>query len=104
MKVIVSRVDDRFLYKSLNTRFPEIILPSSLPSANFVWRPGERAKVSVEFVQAPGSDPVGASVGYRGKRIQSIVKESNNENIDVIYYTDEPQDLYAGTAAGKDRS
>ncbi|NTV61263.1 MAG: transcription termination/antitermination protein NusA [Chlorobiaceae bacterium] len=89
MKVIVSRVDDRFLYKLFEHEVPEIL--DGLIVIKAIARvPGERAKVSVESTSAR-IDPVGATVGYRGKRIQSIVKELNNENIDVIYYADEPQ-------------
>ncbi|HED31490.1 MAG TPA: transcription termination/antitermination protein NusA, partial [Prosthecochloris aestuarii] len=89
MKVIVSRVDDRFLYKLFENEVPEI-LDGLIVIKGISRVPGERAKVAVESTSSR-IDPVGASVGYRGKRIQSIVKELNNENIDVIYYTDEPQ-------------
>ena len=89
MKVIVSRVDDRFLYKLFEHEVPEIL--DGLIVIKAIARvPGERAKVAVESTSAR-IDPVGATVGYRGKRIQSIVKELNNENIDVIYFADEPE-------------
>ena len=89
MKVIVSRIDDRFLYKLFENEVPEI-LDGLIVIKGIARVPGERAKVAVESTSSR-IDPVGASVGYRGKRIQSIVKELNNENIDVIYYTDDPQ-------------
>jgi len=89
MKVIVSRIDDRFLYKLFEQEVPEI-LDGLIVIKGIARVPGERAKVSVESTSAR-IDPVGATVGYRGKRIQSIVKELNNENIDVINYNDEPQ-------------
>jgi N utilization substance protein A len=89
MKVIVSRVDDRFLYKLFESEVPEI-LDGLIVIKGIARVPGERAKVAVESTSSR-IDPVGATVGYRGKRIQSIVKELNNENIDVIYFTDEPQ-------------
>ncbi|NTU68724.1 MAG: transcription termination/antitermination protein NusA [Chlorobiaceae bacterium] len=88
MKVIVSRVDDRFLYKLFESEVPEI-LDGLIVIKGIARVPGERAKVAVESTSSR-IDPVGATVGYRGKRIQSIVKELNNENIDVISYTDEP--------------
>ena len=49
--------------------------------------PGERAKVAVESFD-DRIDPVGACVGMKGSRIHSIVRELENENIDVINYTD----------------
>ena len=51
-----------------------------------VREPGERAKVAVESFD-DRIDPVGACVGMKGARIHSIVRELNNENIDVINYT-----------------
>lgn len=51
--------------------------------------PGERSKVAVlSFDERV--DPVGACVGMKGIRIHSIVRELNNENIDLIEYTDQP--------------
>ena len=52
--------------------------------------PGERAKVAVESQDAR-IDAVGACVGMKGVRIHAIVRELNNENIDVINFTDDPQ-------------
>ena len=48
--------------------------------------PGERAKVAVESYD-DRIDPVGACVGVRGSRVHGIVRELNNENIDVINWT-----------------
>jgi len=89
MKVIVSRTDDRFLHKLFESEVPEIY--EGLIVVKGIARvPGERAKVSVESTSSR-IDPVGACVGHRGKRIQNIVRELNNENIDVICFSDEPQ-------------
>jgi len=51
--------------------------------------PGDRAKVAVES-HDDRIDAVGACVGMKGVRIHAIVRELNNENIDVINYSDEP--------------
>src|SRR5690606_11365387 len=51
-----------------------------------VREPGERAKVAVESYDER-IDPVGACVGMKGSRIHGIVRELNNENIDVINFT-----------------
>jgi len=61
-----------------------------------VREPGERAKVSVESYD-DRIDPVGACVGMKGSRIHSIVRELQNENIDVINFT-ENMDLYISRA------
>jgi N utilization substance protein A len=51
--------------------------------------PGQRSKVAVAALQ-PGVDPVGACVGIRGVRIQAIVRELNDEKIDVIEWNSDP--------------
>lgn len=89
MRVIVSRTDDNFLRKLFESEVTEI--NEGLVIIKGIARvPGERAKVAVESTSSR-IDPVGACVGHKGKRIQSIVKELNNENIDVVSYSDEPQ-------------
>jgi N utilization substance protein A len=57
-----------------------------------VREPGERAKVAVESYD-DRIDPVGACVGLKGSRIHAIVRELQNENIDVINFT-ENTDLF----------
>jgi N utilization substance protein A len=89
IRVIVSRTDDNFLRKLFENEITEIA--EGLVLIKGIARvPGERAKVAVEST-SNRIDPVGACVGHKGKRIQSIVKELNNENIDVVSYSDEPQ-------------
>ena len=61
-----------------------------------VREPGERAKVAVESYD-DRIDPVGACVGMKGSRIHSKVRELQNENIDVINFT-ENMDLYISRA------
>jgi N utilization substance protein A len=51
--------------------------------------PGQRSKVAVAALQ-PGVDPVGACVGIRGVRVQAIVRELNDEKIDVIEWSPDP--------------
>jgi N utilization substance protein A len=51
-----------------------------------VREPGIRAKVAVQTLD-PKIDPIGACVGYRGSRIQSVVKELSGEKIDVIQWS-----------------
>jgi len=83
--IIVSRTDNMFLEKLMEQEVPEI--EDGLISIKKIVRiPGERAKVAVETYD-DRIDPVGACVGMRGSRIHSIVRELNNENIDVINYT-----------------
>ena len=52
--------------------------------------PGERAKIAV-YSSDDRIDPVGACVGIKGVRVQAIVRELNNERIDIVPYTSSPE-------------
>lgn len=52
--------------------------------------PGVRAKIAVSSL-TPNVDPIGTVIGTKGVRINSVSKELNNENIDVIEYSDKPE-------------
>jgi N utilization substance protein A len=54
--------------------------------------PGERAKIIVRSNDRR-IDPVGACVGMRGSRIQAIVRELNNEKIDIVNFSEQPEIL-----------
>lgn len=83
--VILSRASDLFLEKLLEQEVPEIE-EGMISIKKIVRIPGERAKVAVESFD-DRIDPVGACVGMKGSRIHGIVRELNNENIDIIQYT-----------------
>ena len=85
--VIVSRADPKFLAKLFELEIPEIY-DGIIEIKRIAREPGERAKVAVES-HDDRIDAVGACVGMKGVRIHTIVRELNNENIDVINYSDE---------------
>lgn len=86
--VIVSRSDPRFLAKLFELEIPEIY-DGIIEIKAIAREPGDRAKVAVES-HDDRIDAVGACVGMKGVRIHSIVRELNNENIDVVNYSDDP--------------
>ncbi len=86
--VIVSRADSLFLQKLFELEIPEIY-DGVITIRKIAREPGERAKVAVES-HDDRIDAVGACVGMKGVRIHAIVRELNNENIDVINWTDDP--------------
>src|SRR5512135_108152 len=86
--VIISRADPKFLAKLFELEIPEIY-DGIIEIKRIAREPGERAKVAVES-HDDRIDAVGACVGMKGVRIHTIVRELNNENIDVISYSDEP--------------
>jgi transcription termination/antitermination protein NusA len=87
--VVVSRADPRFLSKLFEMEIPEIY-DGIIEIKQIAREPGERSKVAVES-HDDRIDAVGACVGMKGVRIHTIVRELNNENIDVINYSDQPE-------------
>ncbi len=85
-KIILSRTSPVFLERLFESEVPEVY-DGLITIKKVVREPGERAKVAVESYD-DRIDPVGACVGMKGSRIHSIVRELQNENIDVINYTD----------------
>ncbi|MGQ9664103.1 MAG: transcription termination factor NusA [bacterium] len=84
-KIILSRTDPKFLERLLFYEIPEI-KEGIIQIIKIVREPGIKAKVAVQTID-PKIDPIGACVGYRGSRIQSIVKELSGEKIDVIQWS-----------------
>ncbi|MGB8317145.1 MAG: transcription termination factor NusA, partial [Ignavibacteriaceae bacterium] len=87
-QIIISRSDNTFLRRLFEIEIPEIY-DGIIDIKAIAREPGERAKVAVES-QDNRIDAVGACVGMKGVRIHAIVRELNNENIDVINYSEDP--------------
>jgi N utilization substance protein A len=75
-----------FLERLFEQEVPEVY-DGLITIKKVVREPGERAKVAVESYD-DRIDPVGACVGMKGSRIHAVVRELQNENIDVINYTE----------------
>ncbi len=86
-QIILSRTHKNMLRRLLEYEVPEIY-NGAVEIKSIAREPGHRSKVAVAARQE-GVDPVGACVGMRGVRIQSIVKELNDEKIDVIEWNPE---------------
>ena len=84
-QIILSRAHRNFLRRLLENEVPEIY-HGMVEIRSIAREPGQRSKVAVAALQ-PGVDPVGACVGIRGVRIQAIVRELNDEKIDVIEWS-----------------
>jgi len=91
-EIILSRKSDKFLQKLLEFEVPEIE-EGSVIIKGIARVPGVRAKISIMSVDDK-IDPVGACVGVKGSRIHTIIKELNNEHIDIIQWSSDPT-LYA---------
>ncbi|MFZ1281848.1 MAG: transcription termination factor NusA, partial [Ignavibacteriaceae bacterium] len=86
--IVISRSDNMFLRRLFEIEIPEIY-DGIIEIKSIAREPGERAKIAVES-QDTRIDAVGACVGMKGVRIHAIVRELNNENIDVVNYSDDP--------------
>jgi N utilization substance protein A len=92
-QIIVSRNHRSLLRRLLELEVPEIY-NGQVDIKSIAREAGARSKVAVVAMQ-PGIDPVGACVGMRGVRIQSIVRELNDEKIDVIEWDPDQRSFIA---------
>lgn len=84
--ICVSRTHPHFLAKLFEQEVPEIY--EGIIEIKAVSRdPGSRAKISV-YTSDSSIDPVGACVGVRGSRVQSVVTELQGEKIDIVPWSD----------------
>jgi len=86
-QVVLSRTDPRLLAKLFEMEVPEIY-DGTVQIKAAVRAPGERAKVAV-ISRERDVDPVGACVGMKGSRVQSIIRELRGEKIDIIEYSED---------------
>lgn len=85
--VIISRTSDLFLERLFENEIPEVF-DGIIELMRIARAPGDRSKVAV-LSHDERVDPVGACVGMKGIRIHAIVRELQNENIDVINFTND---------------
>lgn len=88
-QIILSRVNNEFLRALFALEVPEIY-EKIIEIRAIAREPGERAKIAV-YSSDERIDPVGACVGIKGVRVQSIVRELNNERIDIVPFTSNPE-------------
>lgn len=85
--VIISRTSELFLERLFENEIPEVF-DGIIDLVRIARAPGDRSKVAVR-THDERIDPVGACVGMKGVRIHAIVRELQNENIDVINYSND---------------
>lgn len=88
-EIIVTRADPNFLIRLFELEVPEIY-DGIIEVKGIAREAGDRTKIAVTS-NDKRIDAVGACVGMKGIRIQSIVKELNNEKIDIINWSSEPE-------------
>src|SRR5258705_9524714 len=87
-QIVLSRTDPALLVKLFEQEVPEIY-DGTVQIRGAVREAGDRAKVAV-FSRERDVDPVGACVGMKGTRVQSIIRELRGEKIDIVEWNDDP--------------
>ena len=93
LQVQVSRSNIGFVRKLFELEIPEVA-SGEIKIINIARDPGNRTKVAV-FTEKQNLDVIGACVGNRGTRINTIVNELNGEKIDLVEYSDDPLEYIA---------
>ena len=87
-QIVVSRTHPGLLKRLFELEVPEI--HDGIVEIKSVARePGMRSKISV-YTADENVDPVGACVGHKGMRVQTIVNELRGEKIDIVKYSEDP--------------
>ena len=94
-QIEVSRTSPELLKRLFEMEVPEIYDGTVLVKAA-VREPGDRAKIAV-MSNERDVDPVGACVGMKGSRVQSIIREMRGEKIDIIEWSEDPA-IFAANA------
>jgi N utilization substance protein A len=87
-QIVLSRTDPALLIKLFEQEVPEIY-DGTVVIRGAVREAGDRAKVAV-YSRERDVDPVGACVGMKGTRVQSIIRELRGEKIDIVEYSEDP--------------
>lgn len=90
-QIVLSRTHPGFLIKLFEQEVPEIY-EGIVEVKGAAREPGGRAKIAV-VSHDPDVDPVGACVGMKGTRVQSVVQELRGEKIDIVHWTPDPAEF-----------
>jgi N utilization substance protein A len=91
VQIILSRTHAEFVQKLFELEVPEIY-DNTVTIERIVRDPGYRTKMAVSS-RREDVDPVGACVGMKGVRIQSVVKELEGEKVDVLQFREDPKEF-----------
>jgi len=96
-QIFLSRAHPKFMEKLFFQEVPEIY-DGIIEIKAAVRDPGSRAKICVSSTDS-SIDPVGACVGMRGSRVQSVVNELHGEKIDIVHWSEDPATLVVSALA-----
>lgn len=87
-KIMISRVHSGLVRRLFETEVPEIF-DGTIEIKSVSRQAGSRTKLAV-YSSNPDIDPIGACIGQRGARVNTIVEELAGEKIDIVKYSDDP--------------
>jgi N utilization substance protein A len=96
-EIILSRADPRFVIKLFQVEVSEIS-DGTIEIKGIAREAGFRTKLAV-YTRDEKVDPVGACVGLRGQRVKNIVRELNNEKVDIIKWSPNVRDFVTNALA-----
>lgn len=96
-EIILSRADPRFVIKLFQVEVSEIN-DGTIEIKGIAREAGFRTKLAV-YTRDEKVDPVGACVGLRGQRVKNIVRELNNEKVDIIKWSPNIRDYVTNALA-----
>jgi len=91
--IILSRAYPKFVSKLFELEVPEISQEQVIIKS-IAREAGSRSKVAL-VSEAEGVDPIGSAVGQRGSRVMAVINELGGEKIDVIEYSEKPEEFIA---------
>jgi N utilization substance protein A len=91
--IVLSRANPQFVAELFKVEVPELA-EGAIEIKEIAREPGNRTKIAVAS-SAEGVDPVGALVGQRGTRVMAVNNELGNEKIDIIEWSDDPENFIA---------
>ncbi|OQY29796.1 MAG: hypothetical protein B6244_02200 [Candidatus Cloacimonetes bacterium 4572_55] len=94
-QIVISRTHDDFLRRLFELEVPEIF-EGMVQIKSTARDPGHRSKIAV-FSIDPRIDPIGACVGYKGSRVQAVVRELSGERIDIVPWHSDPKRFVANS-------
>lgn len=93
--IFLSRAYPRFVSKLFELEVPEIS-QGQVEINSIAREAGSRTKIAISS-KTEGIDPIGAAIGQRGTRVQTIIQELGGEKIDIIQYSEQPENYIANS-------
>ncbi|MCL6637397.1 MAG: transcription termination factor NusA [Alicyclobacillus sp.] len=92
-QVVLSRTHPGLLKRLFELEVPEIF-DGVIEIKSVAREAGQRSKIAV-YSRNPDVDPIGACVGARGLRVQAVVNELNGEKVDIVKWSEDPEEFVA---------